>query len=626
MRGYRCEDWTKGQLEKALKLPMRGDFYFRTIGAPPPRDDTMVAVSLPVCLKDASLMGPDHKDKLSVIVGSMKRLAAEVPICNFKKMKKILTYSRKFIFPQFRTFHTSDIKSQEDWITDINHPESRKKELREALVKLETNGLLPVPGYDTDESPDPTEAASFTKDEKYEEEKPLRWINSSSDLLKVGFGPIADKCMEMLVECRAMIKTVPVSERAKAIWDDLGGEGVEAQSSDATAMEDHYANIPPRDNKNVGDPRYRISNELMIHMCGGIQVPLRLLRAVKFTFMRTPGFAQKDPAVIRRLWTKIEDSPTLKAFFLNIIDGYRKLKMRNFGYVLVNGILCSGEMNTSFKNTASMYIMTNFASYDLSNGRYPYVVSKNEGDDSLAVYRKGFAPTEAWWLSYGWVVKVEFIGLVNEASFCGLVFAPCSFHSIPDIRKVLMKFGWSNRRYVDCSDACRMSLLRAKAFSIACEYNNVPILGVLAQRLLELTKHVNVRKSIIQTMDQYERNKFEKYLNLKPWEAVPNPTHGTRLLVQKLQNITVGEQLEIEERFKTLSLGFFEVPELIFPAVCVNNMARCGEERRTPRIFNFEGRKRVTDALKVIIERDSLWPEKKKKMISQLGPLARGRV
>jgi len=519
MRGYRAEEWNEKMIKKCFALPIRSDFYFKLATRSPEFHDTVVSVSLPMYLTDASYPAPDHKDKLSTLAGSFKRLGAEVHSCKFKRMKKIIAYCRKYIHPQFKTFTADQILDTASWINNINHPESRKEQLREAERILNEEGLIP---NNTSEVDDPREAASFIKDEKYPEEKPSRWINASSDLIKVAFGPIADKCMEMLVENNAMIKTTPVSERAKAIWHDVGGEDVIVQSSDATAMEDHYANIPSKGapiglSTTLNDPRYRISNELMLYMCGAHLTPLPLLRAVKIIFFKTPGFDQKDPVLLRRLWTRIEDAETLKSFFENIMDTYRNLKMRNFGYVLVNAILCSGEMNTSFKNTASMYSMVNYAAFHLSGGKHRFCATKNEGDDSLAAYPHGCAPTEQWWKDHGWVVKIEFVGKANEASFCGLVFAPEALHSVPDIRGVLSKF-WTGRKYVGASTKLLTQLLRAKALSIACEYNNVPILGALAQRILFHTKNITIRKSYLYNLDLYERNRFLEVLKQQPWK------------------------------------------------------------------------------------------------------------
>lgn len=628
MRGYRAEEWTEQQISKAFKLEVRRDFYFRLVEKPPPYFETMVATTLPVYFSGASAMGPDHKDKLTTVAGGVKRLGAEVPQCTFKQMKKILCYARKHIHPQFRVGCQQEIPDTADWINNINHPESRKEELRKAHQELLSKGLMPRPGT---EDVDPTECASFIKDEKYPEEKPSRWINSSSDLVKVAFGPISDYVMHIMCEHEAFIKTVPVRERAKAIWDDVGGEDVIVQSSDATAMEDHYANIPPL----IGDleeydPRYRIANEFMLAMVGHLLVTKEMLHAVQFNFFWDAFHNNIPEEKALEVWTDIKSAVTLEQFFKKITDGYRKLKMRYFGYVLINGILCSGEMNTSLKNGNSMFTMVNFASYILTKGQRPTTKSKNEGDDAVAIYRIGHAPTEEWWTSWGWVVKIEFVGRVNEASFCGLVFAPNVYDSVPDVRMTLAKFGWTNRTYVRSSYACRMSLLRSKALSMACEYNNVPILGALAQRLLFLTKHVHVRASVVWSMNLYERERLQTYLKEKPWQIPPNVHPETRKLVSKLQNIPISLQMALEDHVSKIELGPFDLPGLDFPDPLVSNMHRTYPILEVPRVYNYDGRCAVVDAILYKLGEwtsragcpdPHRWPQRRKKMERQLSLL-----
>jgi len=557
----------------------------------------MVSASLPIYLSDASLPHPDHKDKLSVLAGGLKRLGARVHPVLFREMKRILYYARKYLMPRFKTFQPDEVPATLDWIDNINHPESRKKQLREVYHHMVTHGTIPEK---TDGSEDIRTCESFIKDEAYEEEKALRWINSSLDAVKVAFGPIADKCMESLVACESMIKTVPVEQRASTIWHDMGGFGVVAQSSDATAMEDHYAHFSYIDQRGVvrmSDPRYRISNDFMLYMCGEQLVPLHLLKSVKFIFCKTVKHI-KEKHLVDRVWDRIEDAPTLRAFFKGVIDGYRTLEMRNFGYLMVNAILCSGEMNTSFKNTSTMYVMTNYAAYDLSRGRVTHVVSKNEGDDSLAVYPELACPDENWWKSKGWVVKIEHKGFVNEASFCGLVFDPEVLDSVPDIRQHLAKFGWTNRRYVHASERMRLSLLRSKALSMACEYGNVPILGPLAHRILYLTRTINIRMSIVYAQDQYKRERMLEYLKQKPWQRKPKINSKTRDLVFRLQGISVDVQLECERVVEKLNLySSFSLPALDFNPIWIHNMSRCHTSKYVDRQLVLPGRSRVVLAI-----------------------------
>lgn len=642
MTGYKCEDWTVRQLDKCLAYPLRADFLFRLKERTPKPCDTVVATTLPIYLSDASLPGPDHKDRLTSLAGSFKRLGTQVPAVRYSEMRRVIRYARKYIYPQFRTIQACEIPDTKTWIEHVNHPEKRKQELREAYDFVLSHGIIKPTDSDID---DCSRCKSFIKDEKYEEEKPSRWINASSDIVKVAFGPVADAIMHVQCEHPATIKTVPVSERALYIWNKLGGEDVIAVSSDASSMEDHYANIPissrnsplPLENSQVSDPRYRLYNDFAAYVLGDVLVSKDQIDAIRFLFFKSTKQTKQPFSIRYKLWQDIRDAVTLASFCKSILDTYRRLDMRDFGYVVVNGILCSGEMNTSSKNLISMQIMVNYAQYDLSGGRHTTVNSVGEGDDALAVYHGGIGPDEQWWISKGWLVKVEYVGKVSGASFCGLIFAPEEMVSVPDIRKTLAKFGFSNRRYAHSARPCLMGLLRSKALSMACEYGDVPILGHLAQRMLHLTRHVHVRQSIIDTMDQFSRTRFQGIQNLKPWLKKPNIGPATRRLVFEMQNIPVGLQLQIEEFVSTIEFGGFSLPRLDFDAVWINNMSRCFDHPRVYRIFNLKGRSRVCGALERKIIDDILnspvatdipraWKRKIDRMLKQLRYLAKGSI
>lgn len=524
-------------------------------------------------------------------------------------MKRILKFQREVIFPEFQPIERLNSIDTLEWIDRINHPEKRKQELREAHKRLCEQGVAPRPGYN---DPDPRECSSFVKDEGYDEEKACRWINSSSDEIKVLFGPIADAAMHVLVDHEDFIKTVPVAERASVIRHRLGSYDVICQSTDASSMEDHYANVNPN-TPNPQSPMYRISNELMLYLIGHHQVPTLLKKQVGNHYFEVTR--RLDPEFVNSIWNRIESSETLSVFFKAILDGYRVLKMRNFGRLYVNAILCSGEMNTSFKNGATMRTMVKYASFDLKRGSHGEKIaaaratcSQHEGDDSIAVHPKGCAPDTQWWLKNGWCIKTEFVGPPPEASFCGLIFDPVDLVSVPDIKSALTKFGWSNRRYVGSSPKILMQLLRSKALSMACEYGNVPILGALAHRILYLTRNINIRKSIVDHMEAYKRDSFQKYLKIKVWMRPPSVGVATRNLVARLQDIPVNLQFELEKRLSCIEMGSFSIPELDFSPAAYLACGRIHSERQFERVTNHNGRRMVGEYLKTLLHRDVFDP------------------
>lgn len=576
---------------------------------------------------------PDRKDRLSKLAGAFKRLGTRVPECTDKKLARIISYARKYIYPEFTPLQLDDIQDTDTWINNINHPEKRKQELREAYAILKEKGLFKDLVSEEDEA---SLCKSFCKDEAYDEEKPHRWINASSDLVKVAYGPIADAVMHEVVKHPMAIKKIPVRDRPAYICERLGPYTI-AQSSDASSMEDHYANTPGDNYIGEGgcrldhmphsphtSSRWKLFADFMRYMCGGLPVPANVLAVTRFTFFNTSqgiNFKRRY-----EVWSQIRDSVTLADLFDNIINGYRKLDMKDFGYIVINAILCSGEMDTSLKNLISMYIMTNFAQYDISLGLVVRALGVGEGDDSLVVYSQGIGPDERWWEDYGWLIKIEYIGPVCEAAFCQLVFDPIDLCPVPDIRKVLRRLGWTGGKYVHTSDRVLLSLLRAKALSMACEYNDVPILGPLAQRILFLTKHVHIRNSIVDSMSMYDRERYLQSLRAKPWQLKPNIGPRTRALVERLQGISVSQQLLAEQYLSTISFGYIYLPFLDFSPVATHAFSRASEEKRLPRLRNQHGRQAVVEAMLDIIDRDlepyyrrgKYWVEKYEGMVDDL--------
>jgi len=606
-------------LLKATKLEVRPDSFFKVMGGRTRVVETPVSTSLPVYLLGSVEARPDHKDNLSILVGGVKRLFAKTPFVSYKLMRKILRFQRRYIFSEFKPMEALDEFNTNDWITQINHPEKRKEQLREAYRSLLSEGPWARPGYDDDE---PSRCNSFIKDESYPEEKALRWINSSSDKIKVLFGPLADRCMHILVGHDDFIKTVPVAERAKAIFD-MGGFDAIVQSTDATSMEDHYARYPV--DRTVHSPIHQIANQLMLHMMGSISVDITQKELLSFIFYKTtPAVAGRDA-----LWDSISSATQLGSFLRNVINGYRILKMRNFGHLLINSILCSGEMDTSFRNGVSMRTMVKYATYDaaLKKG-YKYhelseavysTKSKHEGDDSIALHPPGMAPDESWWEQHGWLIKVEFRGKLNEASFCGLVFDEISLQSVPDIRSCLSKFGWTNRKYVHSSERTLMGLLRSKALSMSCEYHDVPILGAVAERLLYLTRSYNIKASIIDSMDMFQRTKLQGYLRSSRWKDPVQVSLGTRNVVARLQQIPVSVQLACERHISTIGLGSFSLPWLDFSPPAIRNWANKISCRKTlPYYPNLLGRRMVCDHLVSKFQNDCPDNPRLHRMIRQL--------
>lgn len=112
-----------------------------------------------------------------------------------------------------------------------------------------------------------------------------------------------------------------------------------------------------------------------------------------------------------------------------------------------------------------------------------------EGDDGL--FATDIELTTEDYAELGFTIKIEEVADPCRASFCGMIFAE-SGEIIKDPHKFLSNFGWTHS-FIHAGPTIMDELLRAKALSAVYETPQCPILGALARRALEGTRHVNPR-------------------------------------------------------------------------------------------------------------------------------------
>jgi hypothetical protein len=539
MRGYRVEEMGVQDIKKSLVLGVGSDFRVQNLCKPLIKTDiTIVSVSLPVVCVSASLPRPDHKDNLSVLAGSLKRVGAKTPELTHKKARKIRRYAKRHIYKLFKPLEQGDVSEPRVWLKTINHPEKRKQELLAALIEMEAD--LDYQNI--------SRTGSFVKDEPYDALKFPRWINASDDRVKLMLGPFADAIMHELVKNPAFIKVVPVKDRAKAIFDTLYVEGGIYTAADYTSFESHFVRV-----------KMQIAHDFYRYMTQNLG-----------------GFAQSMFDVF-----DFDTGSLLFTVMDKILSGSRLLKMRNFGSLKTEARRMSGEMDTSLGNTFTNFVMVNFLGFVKSEGKTPFTPCFVEGDDSVVRYDQGIEVTVDDYANYGWIVKVETHTDIAKMSFCGLIFDSSDKVVVCNPMSAIAKFGWTGRKYIGASHKTLMGLLRSKALSMCCEFGQVPILGAFARRVLYLTRTINIRKSIVSSMEQYKRVQFLEYLKEKPWLIPYTPPRRTRILVEEMYGITETTQIALEKQFESMPLGPFEC-DLPFTEVSEHNMTRCfvtkGEE------------------------------------------------
>lgn len=274
---------------------------------------------------------------------------------------------------------------------------------------------------------------SFVKGEHYPEYKPARMINSRSDAFKAFSGPYF-KSLENMVYSTIpeFIKHVPMAERSKAI-NELRKVGNNLYSTDFTAFESHF--LMP-----------------IMHVC--------------------------ECALYRHCFSNSNDGE----FIARVIEGQNRMRTRTGVRAECWARRMSGDMCTSLGNGFTNLMLAKF----LASEQHCEITGYVEGDDGL--FCTNAELTAEAYEKLGFTIKIAKISDISEASFCGMVFGP-SCEIIRDPRRFLQGFGWS-QSFLHAGSSIMDELLRAKSLSTCYETPQCPIVGVLARKALELTRHV----------------------------------------------------------------------------------------------------------------------------------------
>lgn len=354
------------------------------------------------------------------------------------------------------------------------------------------------------------ELKSFIKDEFYQEPKAFRTINSRDDYYKCILGPWIHAIEKEVFKHEDFIKTIPVADRARAVHNKYQ-EGMHIATTDCTAWEASMG----RD----------------------------IMKAVEFELFKVMS----------------KYIPGHKEF----LDCYYKLVFQNklkFNGLVVTVISrrMSGEMSTSVGNGFTNLMMLRFTCYIYGITAFIFV----EGDDGIVFSDKPLP--EDIFRGLGFIIKLERHNDIRKAKFCSLLFDN-EFNLVRDPIHSILRLGWTSQLYVNSGRRVHMNLLRLKAISLKCEVPNAPILGVLADRILELTKaYSRGLSSFLRTakVSLYERERYDTAIKNKVWGQRSKVTSDARLLVEEEFGIHWESQLMIEESINKMDLDAFSNPIL----------------------------------------------------------------
>lgn len=469
--------------------------------------------SLPLCFIGATPPRPDPGHPPSMVFGILKRFGFKPPEVDRRFKREFTKFVKIWLKRNVKPLTPDNIMSFDGWIDQSPYPEARRKELRQ--LWQECGGVVSSKGRKRVIRM----VKSFIKDETYEEYKAPRLINSRVDQAKCLFGPIVQSVSDEIYSNPYFIKKIPVSDRPRVIRDNLvgmdGDESGDYIYTDYTSFEAHF------------------TPEVM-----------RMTQVLLFQHM-LKDCSQEE-------WLRIYESA---------MTGRNKLIFKYLS-AAVDGTRMSGEMDTSLSNGFSNLMIFLFIC-SKKGARCENVRGFVEGDDGLfRVTPASAAPTKQDFEKLGFTIKIGHTNKLSEASFCGQVYDMSDLGVVTDPREVMARLGWTNKKYVECSEKTALQLLRAKGYSLLYQYPGCPILGALGKRILEITMHVVIEGNIIKNLDLWERAKLIQAMQAKSPQV--NVGQATRHLVAKLYDIPVHRQMELETWISTLTLGFHQLPHECF--------------------------------------------------------------
>lgn len=507
-KGFRTDDFRDPRYENRLDRIRQTDVDNRSIRIHPSEKHragvrkTMFS-NLPWVYKGACPIKPDDNDLASQIDGVKHRVGGTCPQIVQATLNDFRAFVGRWIKANLQPLEAETDVTVETWLKESPYTQDRKEELQEIFDRYRT-------GYLQGKEVDFEHLESFIKDEFYACPKTFRTINSRVEIFKCLVGPIIHAVEKEVFRLPYFIKKIPVAERANYIYNFLDPNGV-IFSTDVSAWEGSMKDV-------------------IMEAC---EVQL-------FDFMTSSLPAHNEfMALYRQLL--LNNKLCFSGFVVDILA--RRM---------------SGEMSTSLGNGFTNLMIILYTAWKEGID----VKCVTEGDDNLiSAIRK---LTDRYARELGFNLVMEDADAINEASFCGLIFSD-EKHTIRDPFLCMMKLGWNTQQYLGANRKTRMQLLRAKALSLKCEMPNCPILGVLADRLIELTDGIAVKKSIqrlVRHLSLYKRNQFLDLIKNynKVWREPADINTESRVLMEKLYRVPVDAQLIIEEDIKEMTLTAYSHP------------------------------------------------------------------
>jgi hypothetical protein len=233
----------------------------------------------------------------------------------------------------------------------------------------------------------------------------------------------------------------------------------------------------------------------------------------------------------------------------------------------------SGDMCTSLGNGFTNLMLWLF----LANTLGLVADGVVEGDDGLFVCRCAFGSNRGrsvvlapeTFEQLGFRAKLKFAGNVGEAGFCKLFFDDAG-NTVADPAPILCGVGWTHSPLLRSGPIIMEQLLRAKGYSLLALFPNCPILTSFGRMIIRCVGDGKLRwdgeggHADWWTFTSVLMNTNVNSINAKDMlKKACTIALSSRILMQKLFNVSVESQLELEAYFDHMT----KIQELSHPAL-----------------------------------------------------------
>jgi len=473
---------------------------------------------------------PDISDPLAALNGLAGRVLAKTPEVDFDEFSSLMRFVIKQIPRHFRRICPQELSCPEEWVANSPYTVAQKIQLLEILNEFFPDDKSLLCGERRREI---LMIMSFIKKEFYPDFKMFRCILGRNDLSKLLLGHVVKSIESVVYDHPSLVKHIP--------WHDR-----------PSFMEEKFS------------PFSRFTTCDMSSYEASIKYHLTRIEIAAYAYITCPEVAK---LIDDCLYSNTNEM--IFAWFKALMDACR----------------ASGDTTTALGNALITLFVWLYVLHKSKIQSFALVV---EGDDNQQGDNDASKLLVEIFVRLGLRAKLEYPSTYSEASFCGMIFAPCSNRIITDPCKILNRFGWLDFKYAQSSSKKVLELYRGKALCNLYQYIECPIVAAFSRAVLRVTRPIT-KHCIIVNKHHLNLDKIPRDENRLPAPQDVDPE--ARIIVENLFNIPSDIQILYEEFFNS-QVELFVIPDFgIFSDIQRQNWTHnvSTSSRRSPvnRKFTF---------------------------------------